>query len=211
MALVKDASGRVIERLSNTYPLEGPIENVPALKRGNVVFKRQLWLPPGLYSVASVVRDQAADRASVQHVSLQVPAPSAGIDLSSVSIIKKVDRAGDQPDQVEDPFRSGPMRIVPSLGDPISKTATPQISAYVVIYPDAALGGSPSLTVEFTRDGRTIGRATPELPAPDEQGRIAYVASFPSSGFEPGTYEMKAIARQGSSQDESRTSFTVVP
>lgn len=211
MALVKDASGRVVERLSNTYPLEGPIENVPALKRGNVVFKRQIWLPPGEYNVASVVRDQAAERASVHHLALRVPEPSAGIDLSSLAIIRKVDRASDQPDPVEDPFRSGPMRIVPSLDDPISRATTPQISAYVVIYPDTNAGGSPTLTVEFTQDGRTIGRATPELPAPDEQGRIAYVASFPSSGFAPGTYELKAIARQGRSQDETRTSFTVVP
>ena len=68
-----------------------------------------------------------------------------------------------------------------------------------------------ALTMEFSQDGRTIGHATPELPAPDEQGRIAYVASFPTSGFAPGTYELKAIARQGESEDESRTTFTVVP
>ena len=79
------------------------------------------------------------------------------------------------------------MRIVPSMNDPISKAATPQISAYVVLYPDKAMSASPSLTVEFTQGGRTIGRATAELPAPDDQGRIAYVASFPTSGFEPGT------------------------
>jgi VWFA-related protein len=211
MALVKDASGRIVERLSNTYPLEGPMENVPALKRGNVVFKRQLWLRPGQYTVASVVRDQAADRASVRQISLDVPEASAAIRLSSLSIIRKVDRASDQPDPVEDPFRSGPMRIVPSLDDPISKATTPQISAYVVIYPGAAAGGSPSLTMEFAQDGRTIGRATPELPAPDEQGRIAYVASFPTSGFAPGTYQLKAIARQDTFEDASRTSFTVVP
>ena len=211
MALVKDANGAVVERLSNTYPLEGPLENVPALKRGNVVFKRQLWLPPGEYTVSSVVRDQAAERVSVQNLAVRVPGPAAGIDVSSLSIIRKVDRASDQPDPVEDPFRSGPMRIVPSMNDPISKATTPQISAYVVLYPDKAMSASPSLTVEFTQGGRTIGRGTPELPAPDDQGRIAYVASFPTSGFEPGTYEIKTIARQGDSQAASQTSFTVVP
>ena len=51
MALVKDAKGTVVERLSNTYPLEGPLENLPALQRGNVIFKRQLWLGPGRYTL----------------------------------------------------------------------------------------------------------------------------------------------------------------
>jgi hypothetical protein len=49
LALVKDASGRVVERMSNDYPLEGPLDRLPAIKRGQVIFKRQLWLAPGRY------------------------------------------------------------------------------------------------------------------------------------------------------------------
>ena len=48
------------------------------------------------------------------------------------------------------------------------------------------------------------------LDKPDEHGRITCVATFPADGFAPGTYELRAIARQGASQDESRTTFTIV-
>ena len=139
MALVKDANGTVVERLSNTYPLEGPLENLPALQRGNVIFKRQLWLGPGRYTLTTVVRDQQADKVSVRQLPLRVFPEAPGIDVSTVAVVKRVDKASDEPDPVEDPFRDGPMRIAPSLATPISKAANSQISAFVVLYPDKAI------------------------------------------------------------------------
>jgi VWFA-related protein len=211
MALVKDANGGIVERLSNTYPLEGPLENLPAIQRGNVVFKRQLWLAPGRYTLTTVVRDQNADKVSVRQVPIRVYPESPGVDVSTVAVVKRVDKASDQADAVEDPFRSGPMRIVPGLATPISKAANSQISAFVILYPDKAMSDPASLTIEFAQGSTVIGRATPTLDAPDKDGRVSCVATFPAEGFAPGTYELRAIARQGASQDESRTTFTIVP
>jgi VWFA-related protein len=210
MALVKDTNGTVVERLSNTYPLEGPLENLPALQRGNVVFKRQLWLRPGRYTLTTVVRDQQADKVSVRQLPLRVFPEAPGIDVSTVAVVKRVDKASDEPDPVEDPFRDGPMRIAPSLVTPISKAANSRISAFVVLYPDKAMADAPNLTIEFAQGSAIVGRSSPALGQPDEHGRITCVATFPADGFAPGTYELRAIARQGASQDESRTTFTIV-
>ena len=210
MALVKDAKGTVVERLSNTYPLEGPLENLPALQRGNVIFKRQLWLGPGRYTLTTVVRDQQADKVSVRQLPVRVFPEAPGIDVSTVAVVKRVDKASDEPDPVEDPFRDGPMRIAPSLSTPISKAANPKISAFVVLYPDKAIAEAPNLTIEFAQGSTIVGRSAPALDKPDEHGRITCVATFPADGFAPGTYELRAIARQGASQDESRTTFTIV-
>ena len=210
MALVKDANGTVVERLSNTYPLEGPLENLPALQRGNVIFKRQLWLGPGRYTLTTVVRDQQADKVSVRQLPLRVFPEAPGIDVSTVAVVKRVDKASDEPDPVEDPFRDGPMRIAPSLSTPISKAANSKISAFVVLYPDKVLADAPDLTIEFAQGSTIVGRSAPALDKPDAHGRITCVATFPADGFAPGTYELRAIARQGASQDESRTTFTIV-
>jgi VWFA-related protein len=210
MALVKDAKGTVVERLSNTYPLEGPLENLPALQRGNVIFKRQLWLGPGRYTLTTVVRDQQADKVSVRQLPIRVFPEAPGIDVSTVAVVKRVDKASDEPDPVEDPFRDGPMRIAPSLATPISKAANPKISAFVVLYPDKAIADAPNLTIEFAQGSTIVGRSSPTLDKPDEHGRITCVATFPADGFAPGTYELRAIARQGASQDETRTTFTIV-
>jgi VWFA-related protein len=211
MALVKDAQGTVIERLSNAYPLEGALEKLPALQRGNVIFKRQIWLGPGRYTLSAVVRDQTANKTSVRQLPLRVFEASPGITVSTAAVVKRIDQAADQADTIEDPFRSGPMRIAPSLSTPISKAANRQISAFVVLYPDQAMTDAPSLTIEFAQGSAVVGRSSPALDAPDGKGRITCVATFPADGFAPGTYELRAIARQGASQDETRTTFTIVP
>ena len=210
MALVKDDKGTVIERLSNAYPLEGPLERLPALQRGNVIFKRQIWLGPGRYTLSAVVRDQTANKTSVRQLPLRVFEASPGITVSTAAVVKRIDKAADEADAIEDPFRSGPMRIAPSLSTPISKAANREISAFVVLYPDRAMTDAPSLTIEFAQGSVVVGRSSPALDAPDGTGRITCVATFAADGFAPGTYELRAIARQGASQDETRTTFTIV-
>jgi hypothetical protein len=42
MAIIKDPAGRVVQRFSESYPLEGPLDRMPALQRGRIRFRRQL-------------------------------------------------------------------------------------------------------------------------------------------------------------------------
>jgi hypothetical protein len=99
---------------------------------------------------------------------------------------------------------------VPNLDLPISKAANAQISAYLTIYPQAA-AGEAALSFEFMRDGTIIGRSAAELPNPDENGRIKYVASFPTQTFPAGTYELRAVATQAGVTASSRTGFVLIP
>ena len=209
MALVRNENGDVVERLSDSFPLEGPLERVEALKRGRLVFKRQLWLAPGHYTIVAVARDQTTERSSVKTMAVDVQTATSSPLVSSLAIIRRVEPASEQPDVVEDPFRTEQLRIIPSLDMPISRAANPQVSAYVVVYPDK--GTAPALAFEFLRDGKVIGKSVAELPPPDKDGRIKYVASFPTSIFEPGTYGVRAVARLGARTEASETSFTIVP
>ena len=210
MALVKDQTGRIVQRFSESYPLEGPIDRLPALKRGRLRFKRQMWLSPGRYTLWTIARDQATERSSVKTMPLEVPDGAEGVRISDLSVIRTVDQAGAAIDAVEDPFLTGAMRVVPNIDLPISKDTNAQISAYVTIYPDGS-ARIPSVTFEFKRDGALIGRSTAELPPPDDTGRIKYVATFPTDTFAPGNYQLRAVATQGTTSAESRTLFTLIP
>jgi VWFA-related protein len=210
MALVKDGTGQVVQRFSEIFPLEGPIERLPALKRGRLRFKRQFEVPPGHYTLSTIARDQATERSSVKALTLEVPPRTSGIRLSDVSIIRSIDRAAEATATVEDPFLTGAMRVVPNLDLPVSKAANSQVSAYVTIYPDGTTS-KPELAFEFTRDGTVIGRSSAELPEPDETGRIKFVASFPTGTFPPGTYGLRATAAQGAAHATSTTSFILTP
>jgi hypothetical protein len=210
MALVKDATGQVVQRFSEIFPLEGPIERLPALKRGRLRFKRQFELPPGHYTLSTIARDQATERSSVKSLPLEVLPRTSGVRISDVSIIRSIDRAGDSAPAVEDPFLTGAMRVVPNLDLPVSKATNSQISAYVTIYPDGTTT-RPELMFEFTRDGSAVGRSAAELPEPDETGRIKFVASFPTSSFAPGVYLLRAVVTQGAASAASTTSFILMP
>jgi hypothetical protein len=146
----------------------------------------------------------------VWSIPLDVAKPAEGLRVSDIAIIRSVDQTAAAPDTIEDPFRTGGMRVVPNLFGSISKAANTQISAYVTIYPDRS-AAVPGLTFEFVRDGAVVGRSAAELPEPDDSGRIKFVASFPTNIFTPGTYELRAVATQGDSRVTSHGRFTLIP
>jgi VWFA-related protein len=208
LALVKDADGRVVERFSEDYPFEGPTDKLEALKLGNVVFKRTFRLAPGKYSLEVVADDVQAGSASVQRAPLDVPAPSS-LALSSISVIRRLEPAPANA-SIDDPLRVESIRIVPNLDAPISAAGNPQISVFFTVYPGPG-ADVPKMALEFRQDGKTMGRATPELPAPDAKGRILYVGTFPTSSFKPGRYEVRASVTQDAATVEERASFTLQP
>ena len=69
----------------------------------------------------------------------------------------------------------------------------------------------PRSTFEFLRGDAVLGRSVAELPAPDPDGRIKYVASFPTTIFEPGAYRLRAVATLDGRTSTSDVSFTIVP
>jgi hypothetical protein len=199
-----------VQRFSESYPLEGPLDRVPALQRGRIRFKRQFWLAPGRYTLWAIARDQATEQSSVKSLPLEVPERADGIRISELSVIRSVDQSADASELADDPFRTGALRITPALELQISKSANTQVSAYVTVYPGGG-AGAPDLTFEFMHDGKVIGRSAATLPEPDAAGRIKYVASFPTEVFAPGEYVLRAIASKGPASVSSQARFVLIP
>ena len=62
-----------------------------------------------------------------------------------------------------------------------------------------------------SREGKTLGRAEPTLPAPEADGKIRYVGTFPIQKFTPGSYEVRVALRHPAGDTEERATFTIVP
>jgi VWFA-related protein len=210
VAAVKGEGGRIVERYSEDYPFEGPLERAEALRLGNIVFRRRLSLPPGTYDLEVAGQDRTTGAISVERRSFEVPTPQAGLAMSSLALVRRVDDLppGTTSDDPLDLFNQ--KRIVPNLDAPISLATNPKLWLFFLAYP--APGAEPAkMSLEFVRDGRPLGRAEAALPAPDPDGVIRYIGSFPTDRFQAGRYEVKVALNQGGGTCRETSSFTIVP
>ncbi|HYE71719.1 MAG TPA: VWA domain-containing protein, partial [Blastocatellia bacterium] len=136
MSLIKTADGRIVERFSQDYPIEGPLDTLEARKRGNAIFMKHFWLAPGRYTMETVAYDHQTNKKSARRSVLIVPAPRNGLRLSSISIIKRTEQiASFTANDTENPLRFESNRIIPSLNDPLSRAKGSTLPLFFVIYP----------------------------------------------------------------------------
>ena len=209
MALLKNAEGQVVQKFSQDYPLEGPIDRMEALKRGNVVFVRNFRLAPGRYTLETAAHDREANRVSARRAVIIVPPAGQGVSISGIAVIKRIDPVDSNVKDPDNPLRFEQGKIIPNLGEAIRPKPGEQVSFFFVVYPAPGLNEKPGLTLEFLLDGQVIARAAPELSQPDQQGRIAYVASAPIETFKAGRYELRAVVTQGRQAVEEHAFFVV--
>jgi VWFA-related protein len=210
VAMIKDAAGEVVERYSEDYPFEGPADKAPALKAGNIVFKRRLALPPGKYTLEASGQDRETGKIATRKVAFEVPAAGSGPAISSLTLIRRIDQLPPET-KSDDPLDILPARIVPNLGAPISLAVNPKLWLFFIAYPAKGATGTPVATLEFLRDGKTIARAESPLPAPDPDGNIRYVGNFPTAKFTPGDYDVKVSLAHGGGTAAGHEVFTIVP
>jgi VWFA-related protein len=209
MALLKNVEGQVVQKFSQDYPLEGPIDRLQALKRGNVVFVRNFRLAPGRYTLETAAQDREANRISARRAVIIVPPATQSLSMSSVAVIKRIDPVDPNVKDADNPLRFEQGKIIPNLEEAIQQKPGSQVSFFFVVYPAPGVNEKPGLTLEFLLDGQVIARATPELSQPDARGRIAYIASAPMETFKAGRYELRAAVTQGRQIAEEHAFFVI--
>jgi VWFA-related protein len=208
LALVRDEQGRLVTRLSHDWPLEGPLDQVESARGGNAIFKRVLRLAPGRYKLETALLDRESGRVSTGRSSFEVPAADAGLALSSLAVLKRAESASSDTALAADPLRVDSVALVPNLGAPVAE-GTREVSFFLRLFPAPALGPM-QLSLEVVSGDEVIGRTNPRIPAPDEDGRIAWVGSLPAEGFSPGRYELRVTASQGTHVAQERATFEIV-
>lgn len=209
LALVKDSAGVIVQKFSKDQTLEGQADKLDSLLSRSYVYENDLWLPPGRYTLETVVHDRNANKLSPRRAVLLVPATKAALRMSSIAVVKRVNPVDASNKESASPLQLSEGRIIPNLGDTIFPTTGAQLSFYFVVYPGAGVSEKPHLTLEFLQDGEVIARATPELGNADAKGRIPYITALPMEQFKGGMYEVRAVIRQGQSAVEEHAFFNV--
>ena len=196
MALVKDAQGRVVAKLSRDVPVEEPLDKLAGFQQGRLIVTRSLSLAPGRYTLESAVADREGNKISAKRAAVVIDPVAPGIGLSELTLIRRFDKAPEDP-ELDDPFITGKSRIIPTLLDTVPGGKGAVLSLFFNIYPvkDAP---PPKMTMEFWSDDKLVAAGVPELTAADAHGVIPYIANSPLDTLKPGQYEVRVTVTQGS-------------
>jgi VWFA-related protein len=207
LGLVKDEAGRPVARVTHDWPIEGPLSERDRARRASAVFRRAMTLPRGRYTLDTAVQDRETGALSVHRSAFVVAeAPPGSLALGSLSVIRRAEPAGAGAS--EDPPRVAGVSIQPELGTPVLPRSTPEIPLFLLVYP-TLVPAPAELRLELLRDGQPVARARPPLPAPEPDGRIAWIGGLPAKSLAPGRYEVAATVRQGGESAEERTAFEI--
>ena len=68
-----DQQNQVARKVSQHYEVSGPIAQLERAKQGEVIFYREPELPPGVYTMETVVYDAPSGKSSVRLSTVEVP------------------------------------------------------------------------------------------------------------------------------------------
>lgn len=208
IAVLRDANGEMVHKLSRDLPLQGPIAQAAQVKQGNFIYKEHFTIPPGRYTLETAVIDREANKIGAKKASLVVARKQAGVAMSNVVLVRSYQpkAQGMEPDE-DFQFQGG--RVTPTLASTITAAKGAMMSLFFVVYPDPAIPEKPQLTIEYIRDGQVVGKGEVQLPPADAAGRIPYVMSSSAEAMPPGSYEIRTVVQQGKTTAEDRAFVTV--
>jgi len=208
LALVKGDDGKVVNKIQNEIPINVTADKLPALKNSHFIYTDHFGLTPGHYTVDFAVLDsENQNKVSAQRVSMTVLSSASTLAMSSVSFVRRMNDKSTGGTGDFDPLQIGDKIVSPDL-DPAAGTGA-NLSFYLVAYADTKIPTPPTLTMEFSQNGRFLGKASADIGQPDNHGRIQYVGTIPAGSLSPGDYSVRFVLQQGAEGADETASFRV--
>ncbi len=193
-ALIKDSKGEVVgPRLTRDRSVHVTADQ---LKMGNFVEKMPLDLPPGDYTMDTVVMDRETNKMGTAHTKFTIAASGKGVGISSLTSVRSYtpNVKGLDPN---DTFQFQGGSITPTLNKSVPRVEGSSLRLFFVVYQDKAIAAKPTVEVEFMQNGKSLQKAPLPLPDANSLGRIPYVMTIPAAAIPPGSYQIRATAKQG--------------
>jgi VWFA-related protein len=194
-----DQQNQVARKVSQHYEVKGPLADIARAKQGDVIFYREPELPAGVYTMETIVYDAPSGKSSVRLSTVEVAKTDAGkLRMSSLVLINRGEKVPEKDRHAENPLLVKEMVLYPNLGEAVSKTSK-EVGFYFAVYP-AQGAPAPQSVILLLLDGKPVVQLPMPLAASDASGRIQQVGRLPLDQLAPGTYELRAVVKQGSEQ-----------
>jgi hypothetical protein len=204
-ALVKNSAGDVVQKLTRDRSFQVTPDQ---LKMGNFVDKMSFTVPPGKYTLESAVMDRESGKIGAQRSEFAVDTRGQGVGISSLTAVRSYTPNAKGLDPNE-PFQFQGGSITPTLSTSVQRVENSALRLFFIVYQEPSISAKPSVEIEFTQNGKSLTKVPMPLPAADAQGRIPYVMTIPAAAIPPGSYEVRAVAKQGDTTSESKTTVKI--
>jgi hypothetical protein len=204
-----DSQNQVARKVSQHYDVNGPLSALERAKQGEVIFYREPELPPGVYTMETVVYDAPSGKSSVRLSTVEVAkAEPDALRMSSLVVVKRAEPIPEKERRSDNPLLVKDVILHPNLGDVISKS-TREVGFYFAAYPSKG-GAALQSVLELLQDGKALAQVPITLGPMDASGRIQQVGRLPIDQLQSGTYELRAVVKQGDTQVFRSTMLRIV-
>jgi hypothetical protein len=157
----------------------------------------------------TVVYDALAQKASVRFSTVEKPQVDASrLRVSSIIIVRKGEKVPESEQITGSPLYVGDMLLYPNLGTPLEHGVDTELGFYFTAYL-APRGEKPTANLELLQNAAPLARVDLQLAEPDAERRIQQVSRIPIDKLEPGTYELRVIVRQGTTNVGQSVPFRI--
>jgi hypothetical protein len=206
---LRNAANQVVDKMSQSYVLSGPMDRLEAVKQGNVLFYRERELNPGLYTMEAIVHDALSDRASARLATIEEPqVDPASLRVSDLILVDRAERVAKADQRLRNPFLVGDMLLYPNLGDPVRKSAASEVGFFFTAYPGG--GSKPHASLELRQNGAPLAALPLTLGEPDGTGRLQHVSRLPIASLPAGTYELRVVVADDHQQISRSAMFRLL-
>jgi VWFA-related protein len=192
VARLRDAQAREVQKLSQQYTLSGEMKDLEAAKKGTILFYREPALPPGVYTLETVVLDVVSGRGSARVSTITVdPAAPTALGMSSLVLVDHLEQVENAPTQSSDrtaPFYVKNTLVYPNIGDPVARGAQSDLPFFFTVYRGSK--ARLTATAELMKNGQVMASVPIELVDGDGP-RLQEIARLPVGALAPGTYELR--------------------
>jgi VWFA-related protein len=205
VARIRDEHGVTVRKASQQFALAGPLDQLPSVRDGEIVFTRQPVLPAGKYVLDVAWQDARSNRIAVKSTPFQVPAPHT-FDVSSPVVVRRGEPIPKDQVEEENPLAVGSVRLHPNLGESVSRADGAAVLFLMVMSPT---GAQSVVGIDIVGAAKRLALPV-TLDRPDSQGRIRQLVRLPLADLPNGDYEVQVVATSAGSRVVRQTRMTVV-
>ena len=190
-ALIKDADGKVIQKISKDIPYSVPAEKMNEMEQGTVSFTTPFLLAPGTYTLETAAVDRQSMKASVRR-SILVVDQASGLSMSDVAMARRIDPTSGPADSF-DPLEENGQVVTPEMSTVIRSATEGNLEFFAVAYPPLPVDAPVDASLEIWQNGRMVLRGPASEVKPDASGAATILAGIPADKIPSGVYEAHVV------------------